>query len=116
MPSTAEPTPGRRFYDEQLKFITEHDVDGLIDNHYTPDAVLISGERIVRGRAALKEYFRGYLTQLGNLRLESTDAFTEAPDAIYFEATVTTKLGRAKVYDGWVLRDGKIAYHFTGVK
>ena len=32
-----------------------------------------------------------------------------------FEATVRSKLGRVRVYDAFVLRDGQITHHFTGV-
>lgn len=109
-------TTGRKFYDEQLDYLYAKDVDGLIDNHYTEDAVLTSLDFDVKGRAALKEHFRNYLKMLGDLKVVSTDKFRETPDTIFFEAHVETALGPAVVFDGLVLRDGKISYHFTGVK
>ena len=42
-------------------------------------------------------------------------ATTEIPH-VFLEATVTTNLGQVQVYDAFVMRDGKVAYHFTGVK
>lgn len=108
-------TPGRKFYDDQLAYLLSGDVDGLIDDHYTEDAALISFNTIVKGRKALKAHFREYLKMLGDLQVKSTDQFTETDDTIFFEATVTSNLGEARVYDALVLRDGKIAYHFTGV-
>ncbi len=109
---------GRRFYEEQIEYLKSRDVDGLIENHYCEDAVIISFDfPAVTGTAALKQHFRNYLEMLGELQVDSTDNFTEIEDAIYFEASVTTsKLGKARVYDAFVLRDGKIRYHFTGRK
>src|SRR5207249_3266606 len=78
------------------------------------DAVLISFDVTIRGREALREYFRTYLERLGTLTVTSTDKFTETEDSIFFEATVASNLGTVRVYDAFVLRDGKISYHFAG--
>ena len=107
---------GKQFYDEQLAYLAAHDVDGLIDNHYNEDAVLTSLDFEVRGRAALKDHFRGYLKTLGNITVTSTDHLIAGKDTIFFDAHVTTDLGPAIVFDAFVLKDGKISYHFTGVK
>jgi ketosteroid isomerase-like protein len=111
----AETSAKRDFYEAQIRYLQAGDVDGLIDNQYTDDAKLVSFDNQITGNAALKEYFRGYLKMLGTLEIVSTDRFVETDDSIFFEATVNTDLGRARVYDAWVLRDGKIAHHFTGV-
>lgn len=108
-------TPGQQFYKEQIDYILAKDVDGLIDNHYNEDAVLISFDATVKGRADLKTYFRGYLARLGHFVLESTDKYTETEDTIFLEATVSTDLGRTRVFDAFVLKGGKASYHFTGV-
>jgi len=47
--------------------------------------------------------------------LESTDKYTETEDTIFLEATVSTDLGRTRVFDAFVLKSGKASYHFTGV-
>src|SRR6266508_2295866 len=94
----AQESAKRRFYDAQIRYLQAGDVDDLIT-----------------GNAALKEYFRGYLQMLGTLDILSTDKFVETDDSLFFQATVKTSLGEAKVYDAWVLRDGKISHHFTGV-
>lgn len=107
--------PGRQLYDRQVRFLLDKDVDGLVETNYTEDAELVSFQTVVKGREALREYFKGYVEMLGNLVVESTDKFTEAPDAVFFEATVSSALGRVRVYDAFVLRDGQISHHFTGV-
>ena len=108
-------SPGRKFYEEQLNYLTAKDVDGLVANHYNDDAVLISFDVTVKGREALQDYFRTYLERLGTLTVRSTDQFVETEDSILLEATVTSNLGTVRVYDAFVLRDGKISYHFAGV-
>jgi ketosteroid isomerase-like protein len=105
----------RELYEAQIRYLQAADVDGLIDNQYTDDALLVSFDHQIRGNAALKEYFRGYLQVLGTVEVLSTDRFVETDDAVFFEATMRTNLGEARVFDAWVLRDDKIAYHFTGV-
>lgn len=108
-------SPKREFYERQIDYLVAGDVEGLIDNQYTDDALLVSFDNQIRGNAALKEYFKGYVEMLGKLEVVSTDKFVETDDAVFFEATVNTNFGQAVVFDAWVLRDGKIAYHFTGV-
>ena len=112
---TESRTRGRELYDRQIQFLVDKDVDGLIETNYAPDAELISFQTVVKGREALRTYFRGYIEMLGDIVVESTDKFAETDDAIFFEATVRSALGRVRVYDAWVLRDGQITHHFTGV-
>ncbi len=109
-------TIGRQFYDDQLDYLFANDVDGLIDDHYNEDALLSGFDFEVRGRPALKEHFRSYLKMLGKIEVKSTDKFIETPDTLFFEASIVSALGPAVVYDALVLKDGKISYHFTGVK
>lgn len=112
---TRQPAAGRQFYERQLAYLQAGDVAGLIARHYHDDALLVTFDAAVRGRDALNEYFGRYLRQLGHLEVVSTDNFRETGDTIFLEATVTTALGAARVYDTFVLREGKITYHFAGV-
>ncbi len=57
-------------------------------------------------RQALKEHFRNYLKMLGTLKVKSTDKFVETHDSIFLEATMTSDLGEARVYDAFVLKNG----------
>ena len=106
---------GREFYDRQIRYLLDRDTDTMIDEHYNENATLVSHNAVVRGREELKPYFRGYVEMLGDLEVVSTDKFTDTGDTIFFEATVNSALGQARVYDAFVLRDGRIDYHFTGV-
>ncbi|MGH9122076.1 MAG: nuclear transport factor 2 family protein [Acidimicrobiales bacterium] len=100
---------------EQVRLLQAGDVDTLIDEHYTEDAELIRFETTIKGAPALKEYFRDYVKMLGNLEVASTDHFMETDDTVFFDATVRTNLGEARVFDCWVMRGGKISHHFSGV-
>ena len=112
-----EMTKGRKFYQKQLDFLYAKDVEGLIDNNYNDDAALISFDHTIVGNKALKEYFKGYLEMLGDLKVLSTDKFTETDDSIFFEATVETgKFGVVHVFDAMFFQNGKIYRHYTGVK
>jgi ketosteroid isomerase-like protein len=110
-------SPGYRFYMRHLDYFFNKDVEGLVANDYTEDAQVLAGEFAVKGPEALKQLFTGYLDMIGDFKLRSTEKFCESDDAIILEATLDTeKTGERKVYDCFVMRDGKIAYHFTGVR
>jgi SnoaL-like domain len=106
---------GREFYERHVQFLLDRDVEGLVETNYNDEAVLVTHNGVVRGREELKTFFAGYLEMLGDLEVLSTDAFTDTGDTIMFEATMRSALGEARVYDAFVLRDGRIDYHFAGV-
>lgn len=109
-----EQTPGRQYYEEQIRFLEERDVEGLM-SQYHDDAVLIGFDFQVHGKEALRQHMRQYIQRLGYLKLLSTDKFTETADSIFFEATIETALAVARVYDVFLLRDGRATHQFTGV-
>jgi hypothetical protein len=108
-------TAKRDFFNEQIVLLQTGETDRLIDEHYTDDAQLISFNAVIRGNGPLKEYFRGYMKMLGTLDVLATHHFVETEDTVFFECTVKTDLGETGIYDAWVMRDGKISHHFTGV-
>jgi hypothetical protein len=114
--AASETTWGRRFFDEQIALLQENKTDELIERHYHTDAVLVTFQGVVRGQQALKQHFQKYMNKLGQLTVLSLDQFAETEDTIFFEATVRTALGKAEVYDAFVLRDGRASHHFTGIK
>ena len=112
----SQPSWGQRFCDVQVALLEQSRTDELIERHYQPDAVLVSFQGVVRGHEALKRHFRGYLQKLGKLTVLSLDQFAETEDTLFFEASVSTAAGEARVYDAFVLRDGKVTHHFTGIR
>lgn len=109
-----ESTPGKIFYDKQIAALESNDLDALA-MQYAPDAVLIGFDFTIQGRDAIRQHMSNYLAHLGTLKLKSTDKFTETSDSIFFEATIVTSLGEAKVYDVLILRNNQATHHFTGV-
>jgi hypothetical protein len=109
-----ELTPGKAFYRRQIAALEALDMDTLL-RQYHPDATMIGFDFTVQGHAAIRTHLEGYLERLGTLQLQSTDKFTETEDAIFFEATIASRLGEARVYDVFLLRDGKATHNFTGV-
>jgi hypothetical protein len=108
-------TIGKAFYNRQVAFLEAKDIPGLIATQYAEAAELIGFDFNVKGHQALIKHFENYLDHLGYIKLISTDKFTETPDAIFFEATVEVAGGVARVYDAFVLNNGKAAHHFTGL-
>ncbi len=111
----SEITPGRAFYNRQVAFLEANDVHGLIISQYNSYAELVGFDLHVKGSEALIKHFTGYLHSLGGIKLISTEKFMETENALMFEATVKVAAGVARVYDSFVLKDGKAAYHFTGM-
>ncbi len=110
-------TPGKQFYDRQIKYLEANDVPGLIANQYADDGVIVGFGFTRKGQAALLEHFKNYMSQLGKIKLISTDNFTETDNSIFFEATVETAGGIAQVYDVFILNgENKASHHFTGLK
>jgi len=110
----ADMTVGQAFYQQQVAALEAQDIDALVAQ-YHEDAVMIGFDFTVRGHEAIREHLTAYLAKLGGMKLVSTDRFAETEDSIFFEATVHTPLAEAKVYDVFMLRDGRATHQFTGV-
>lgn len=108
-------TNGKKFYERQVAFLETNDISGLIKTQYAEDAELVGFEFQVKGHQALITHFTNYLGHLGYIKLLSTDKFVETPDAIFFEATVETAGGTARVYDAFVIVNDRATHHFTGL-
>ena len=116
-----EQTPGRKFFDEHMAYIYANDIDGMIDNQYTEDAVLFSPfdvmptppPHVVRGRAALKEFFHTYVNWQGGIEVESLYDFCETEDSIFFQAIFTSRTGKWVVGDAWYMVNGQIDKHYS---
>ncbi len=112
--AVARTSPGQAFFDRQVALLEAGNVEGIV-TQYHDDAVIVGFDFTVRGREAIRRHFEGYLGRLGEMRVRSVDKFTEVDEGIFFEATVDTTPGEARVYDVFLLRDGRATQHFTGV-
>jgi hypothetical protein len=91
-------------------------VDALVEDHYSDDAVLTTFEGVFTGRDALKAYFRDYLAAHPDLNIAATERFVEFGDSVYTESAVRSAHGVIHAYNAFVVQDGKITHHFAGVK
>jgi hypothetical protein len=91
------------------------EVDVLL-NDYSEDAILTTFEGVITGRPALRRYFEDYLGKYSAVEIVSTDKFIEALDGFYVESTVREDHKVTHVYNGFVVRDGKITHQFASVK
>ena len=107
----------RAIYDRQLEYYAAKDIDGLLRNNYSDDAVLTMFDYQVRGREALRKHFQGFFAMAGNVTFKSTTRFVETENTVLIEALVETeKLGSMVFIDAFVIDNGKIDYQFSIVK
>ena len=59
-------TPGKLFYEEQVKYLLDKDVESLVEKHYQDNAVIVSFDHIVRGKEQIKAYFTQFLNSVDN--------------------------------------------------
>jgi carbon-monoxide dehydrogenase small subunit len=109
-------TWGKHFYENQVRCLIAGDANRLVDENYLPGATVQSHEWTVTGHEALRAHFGNYMRWVKIIEVVSTDHFSETPDSVCFEATIRSNHGVVRVYDVMTMRDGKIIYHFTGVK
>ena len=112
-----EPTSARHFYTRHVGYFRDGNIDAVLENDYTDDAVLTAPDFTVKGRDAIRQALTAYVGMLGKIVVKTTDTFIESGNGVFIEATCQTeKGGERKVFDIFIMRDGKIAQHFTGVK
>ncbi|MFO7322430.1 MAG: nuclear transport factor 2 family protein [Chloroflexota bacterium] len=109
-------TPLKQLYERQVAYLEASDFDALVENNYHEDAILTSFDGIYTGRDALREYFRNRAQSQGQIDFLSTEKYVESDGAFYYEALVRSAEGVRKIYNGCVVRDGKITHHFEGAK
>jgi SnoaL-like domain len=115
-PAATASSQGRRLFDNQVRCLLAGDPDRLVTENYQPDATVQSFQATVTGADALKVHFGQYLATVRILEVVSVDAFAETAESVAFEATIRTDKGIVHVYDVMMLRDGRIAFHFTGIR
>ena len=105
---------GKDFYQEQLGYLGTNDIEGLLREHYHPDAVMVTFDGIRRGHGQLREYFVNTLASMGQITGLSTEYFEETDDVIIFKATITdSKRGTVKADNALYMKEGKIFRHIA---
>jgi len=105
---------GRDFYKEQLQYLATNDIEGMLREHYHPDAVMVTFDGIRRGHDELGTYFKNTLASMGQITGLTTDYFVETDDCILFKASITdSKRGTVKADNALYFKDGRIYRHLA---
>jgi hypothetical protein len=99
-------------FDRQLRLIAAGELEALVAQ-YHDDALLLSSNRPIYGRDALREHFGTLLA--GAPSIDVTQQ-VEAQDVLSYQATVTVGDEEpVRQYGVLILRGERIAHHVTGV-
>jgi carbon-monoxide dehydrogenase small subunit len=109
-------TPMKQFYEEQVQFLLDKDIDSMVDKHYHDDALIVSHTGVARGKDAVRARFAEFLHWVTIQEVVSTDQFTETENTLMFEATVRSNFGVVKTFDAMLLEGGRIRLQFTGTR
>jgi len=108
------PGKGKEFYKEQLGYLAKNDIEGMLREHYHPDAVMVTFDGVRRGHDELRTYFKNTLASMGQITGLATDYFVETDDSILFKASITdSKRGTVKADNALYFKDGKIYRHLA---
>src|SRR5512144_3350602 len=116
----AEKTRGQQFFDEHNSYLWAGDIEGLVKNGYTSDAILISSfdilevppPHVVHAGPDLVKFFARWLDYHGAVTVDSLYDFAELDDSISFQALMTTQTGKWVVGEAWHLAGDKIDRHY----
>jgi hypothetical protein len=98
-------------FERHLRLVAAREVEALAAQ-YHDDALLLRGDRAIRGRDALREHFGTWLARGPVLEITAQHA---ADDVLSYQATVTAGDEPTREYGILVTRGERIARHVTGV-
>ncbi len=109
-----------KIFQEHMQYIANDDIEGMIRNTYTEDAIFYNtfsflpggAPQMIKGQDAIIKAFREYLEYQGIPQYDPPFNYIETEDYITFQNTYTSKSGKWAVSEVWGLRDGKVAHHF----
>lgn len=101
-------------HDTYVGYHARGDADGLADDLFTEDARLVTPRLAVEGRDQVRSVFRDIFARESGFEPGSVDRITCGDDYIWFEATVSSSLGKRRLYDVMVVSDGKISLQLVG--
>jgi hypothetical protein len=115
-----EKTRGQKIFEEHMAFLTSRDLDGLLKNQYTADAILISPfdvldvppPHIVPAGPEMINFFAKWLDYHGKMNIDSLYDFAELEDSISFQALMTSETGKWVLGEAWHLAGDKIDRHY----
>ncbi|WP_338875581.1 nuclear transport factor 2 family protein [Spirosoma sp. SC4-14] len=107
-------TEARMFHERYLDFHSRGDADGLADDFFSDDIRLITARVDVSGREAVRQMFHDLFAKESGFTPLSVENITSDSDYVWFEATVTSSLGKRRVYDIMLVGDGRVHLQLVG--
>jgi hypothetical protein len=111
---------GRQFFEQHMAYLSARDIDGLLKNQYTEDALLIAPfdildvppPHIIRAGPELIVFFEKWLDYNAGMTVDSLYDFTELDDSIFFQRLITSQAGKWILGEAWHLAGDKIDRHY----
>ncbi len=110
-----EPGWGKAYLAKQVEYLQKHDIDGLMRNHYHPEAEMVTFEFVCKGREALRKYLaEDEPAKAGKILGMTMNALYESDDTIIFTCTMNSeKLGTFVARDALYFRNGRVFRHIA---
>lgn len=106
---------GQEFLEAHEGYLMRGDFEGLMRDHYTDDAEMVTFDFVARGKDAIRQYLEhDGPAESGRILGLELAAYAESDDVIIFDAIVKSeKLGTFIARDALVLKDGKVWRHIA---
>jgi hypothetical protein len=106
---------GKEFLAKQSEYLAKNDIDGLMREHYHPDAEMVTFEFVLKGTGEIGKYLKvDSPAKSGKILGTEITHMVDSDDTILFTAVVNSeKLGTFVARDALYLEDGKILRHIA---
>jgi hypothetical protein len=108
---------GRKILDEHMGYLNKGDIDGMVRDQYTADAVMYSPydlldtppPHVLTTHEAIADFFRKWAAWHGEIGWDSdVEGFAETDDMVCFSFKFHSKRGKWFEALAWAIKDGKI--------
>jgi len=108
---------GKKIFDEHMAYLNKGDIDGMVMDQYSPDAVMFSAydildtppPHILTTHDAIANFFRKWASWHSEMGFDGgVEAFAETDDSVSFQFKFHSTRGKWFESLAWAIKDGKI--------